>query len=119
MADTGDLVKKGRKGLTKQVVSIQRQLLEFQKTAFDGTFDAVVSFQDKQEKLMNDLLERVSVLPDEGKQIVDEWIETYKKGREDFRDVVERSYDILDDYFDRLEEESEEEEAEEEAEGEE
>lgn len=111
MAEESEKKGGGRRQMKvpKNLIGIQRQLVEFQKSMFDSTFDAIVGFQDRQEELFNEMVEKSQMLPDEGKQIVREWIETYKKSREDFRDTVESSYNLVDDYFDRLEEESEEE----------
>lgn len=93
-------------GLTKRLIGIQKQIVEFQRATFDGSFDAIIAFQDQQEQMVNDLLERVSFVPEEGKQLVNEWIETYKKGREDFRTTVEKSYDLVENYLDRIEDDT-------------
>lgn len=90
-------------GLGKRLIGFQKQILEFNRATFDGSFDAVVAFQDQQEQMVNDLLERVAFVPEEGKQLVSEWIETFKKGREDFRTTVEKSYDLVERYLDRIE----------------
>lgn len=99
--------KKGRK-IPKSLINFQRQLVEFQKSTFDSTFDAIAGFQDRQEEMLNDMLDKGKLLPDEGKQIIEAWVKTFKKGREDFRDAVETSYNLVDDYFDRLDEGTEE-----------
>lgn len=105
--------------LTKGMRGIRRQVIEFQKATFEGTFDAIVAFQDQQEQFLNNLLERTTVVPDEGREVIHEWIETFKRGREDFKKSVDRSYELVEQYFDRTAEEAEAEaELEEEIEGE-
>lgn len=103
--------------LSKGMRGIRRQVIEFQKATFEGTFDAIVAFQDQQEQFLNNLLERTTVVPDEGREVIHEWIETFKRGREDFKKSVDRSYELVEQYFDRTAEEAEAE-AEAEVEGE-
>lgn len=105
--------KSGR--LSKGLREFQRQVIEYQKATIEGTFDAIVAFQDQQEQFVNSLLERTSVLPEEGKEVITEWIETFKRGREDFKKTLDHSYELVENYFDRVEEEAEEAEEEEEA----
>ena len=92
--------------------NFQRQLVEFQKAAFEGTFDAIIAFQDQQEQYVNNLLDQSNALPEEGKEVVHEWIDTLKRGRDDFKSTLDKSYELIDQYFDRLEDEQEAEEAE-------
>lgn len=74
-----------------------RQMVDFNKKAFDNTFSALVMFQDQSEKMFMGMLEQATWLPADGKKAVAEWVKTYKKSREDFRKAV-------DDGFKRLEE---------------
>ena len=89
--------------LGKRLMGFQKQIIEFQKAAFDSTFDAVVALQDQQEQFFTDMLERSSMVPDEGKELVNEWIETFRRGREDFKAAADKSYDLIEQYFERAE----------------
>lgn len=91
--------------LGKGLTGFQKQIVEFQKQAFDSTFDAVVALQDQQEQFLTDLLERSSVVPEEGKQVINEWVETFRRSREDFKAAADKSYDLMEQYFERDEEE--------------
>ncbi len=94
------------KKLGKGLRGVRRQVIEFQKATFEGTFDAIVAFQDQQEQFLNNLLERTTLVPDEGREVITEWIETFKRGREDFKKSVDRSYELVEQYFDRTAEEA-------------
>ena len=87
--------------IPKQIVDFQRQLVEFQKTAFDSTFNALSALQDQQRELMSRLLEG-SPVPGELKQLMDEWGRALETGREQFRDTVDRSFETVESYLERL-----------------
>lgn len=99
-----------KRTLRSRVIGVQRRLVEFQKAIVEGTIDGVVAFQDQQEQLINNILDRSSVIPEEGKDLVNEWIDTFKKGRDDFKATVDKSFDLVDTYLDRLAGEGEEDE---------
>jgi hypothetical protein len=86
----------------RQVVEFQRQVVEFQKQAFDSTFNALSALQDQQRELMKRLLESAPAVPGEMKQIIDEWGRALETGREQFRDTVDRSFETVESYLERL-----------------
>jgi hypothetical protein len=94
-------------GLGKGLMSFQKQMIEFQKAAFDSTFDAVVAIQDQQEQFFADMMERSNTVPEEGKELVNEWIETFRRSREDFKAAADKSYDLIEHYFEDSEDEAE------------
>ncbi len=93
--------------LGKGLLGIQKQIIEFQKAAFDSTFDAVVAIQDQQEQFLSDLMERTNMVPDEGKELISEWVETFRRSREDFKAAADKSYGLIEQYFERSEDEVE------------
>jgi hypothetical protein len=88
--------------IPKQMVEFQRQLVEFQKQAFDNTFNALSALQDQQRELMSRVLESAPALPSEMKQLLDEWGRALETGREQFRDTVDRSFETVESYLERL-----------------
>jgi polyhydroxyalkanoate synthesis regulator phasin len=66
-----------------------KQMLDFNKTALDSTFNAMVMFQEQAETVGNMFMEKNPLLPEEGKKAVKDWITTYKKGRDDLRKAVD------------------------------
>ena len=53
------------------------------------------------------MLERSNAVPEEGKELVNEWIETFRRSREDFKAAADKSYGLMEHYLDRSEEEAE------------
>jgi hypothetical protein len=78
---------------------IAKQMMEFNKTAFDNTFSAMTVLQDQTEKLVFRFLEKAPWFPEDGKKAVNEWVKAYKKGREDFKITADESYKKVTDYF--------------------
>ena len=76
-----------------------KQMIDFHKATFDNTFNAMVMLQDQTEKMVNTFLAQATWLPEEGKRVIDEWLKAYKKGREDFRRLVDDNFKKVDDFF--------------------
>lgn len=78
---------------------IAKQMMDFNKTAFDNTFNAMIVLQDQTEKLVARFLEKAPWFPEEGKKAINDWISTYRKGREDFKTSADDSYKKVTEYF--------------------
>jgi hypothetical protein len=76
-----------------------RQMIEFYKTTFDNTFNAMMILQEQTEKMVGLFLEQSPWLPKEGKEAVNEWVKTYKRGRDAYKTSVDESYKKVRDYF--------------------
>ena len=70
-----------------------KQMLDANKAAFDSSFKAMVMIQEQAEKMTDTLLEQTSWLPDEGKKMIREWVEACRKGRDDYKRVVDEGYE--------------------------
>jgi hypothetical protein len=78
---------------------IARQMIQFNKTAFDNTFDAITVLQEQTEKLIGMYLEQAPLLPEEGKKAITDWMKVYKKGRKEFKAAVEGNYKKVEEFF--------------------
>ena len=78
---------------------IAKQMIDFQKTAFDNTFGAMVALQDQAEKMVNITIEQSAWLPKDGKKAINEWTEAYKKGRDDFKKFVDENFSRAEGFF--------------------
>jgi len=76
-----------------------KQMSDFNKAAFDNSFNAIVMLQDQAESLSNTLLTQATWLPGEGKKAIEEWVKTYKTGRETFKKSVDESLNKVEDFF--------------------
>jgi hypothetical protein len=78
---------------------IAKQVIDFNKTAFDNSFEAMIVLQDQTEKMVSSILEQNTLLPAEGKKAVADWIKSYKKGRNDFKAAAEEGFKKVESFF--------------------
>lgn len=76
-----------------------KQMIDFQKAAFDNTFSAMTLLQEQAERMATIFQGQTQEIPEEGKKAINEWVKAYKKGREDFRKSVDDSFKKVEDYF--------------------
>ena len=76
-----------------------KQMLEFNKTAFDNSYNAMLTIQEQNEKMFNTFLEQATWMPEEGKKLVREWTAACKKGSEDFKKAADENYKKVADFF--------------------
>ena len=69
-----------------------KQIIDFNRSAFDNTFNAMVIWQDQLERAARALREQAAWIPSEGQAVVEEWVDACKKGRNEFRKTVEASF---------------------------
>lgn len=72
---------------------IFKQMLDFNRSLFDKSFSAMVIWQDQVERAARVLQEQAAWIPSEGQAMVDNWVDTCKNGREEFKKTVVGSFD--------------------------
>ncbi len=79
---------------------ITKQIIDFQKATFDNVFSAMAMLQDQAEKTTNMLLESsLWPVPEEGMRVMKEWVQAFKKGREEFKKVLDESFGKMEDFI--------------------
>ncbi len=78
-----------------------KQMIDFNRNAFDNTFTSLVMLQEQTEKMTNAMLEQATWLPEEGKKAIGDWVAAYKKGREQFKAQVDESFSKVEAYFEK------------------
>jgi hypothetical protein len=76
-----------------------KQMLDFNKTAFDNSFSAMLTIQEQNEKMVSTFLEQATWIPEEGKKLIQEWVDTYKKGYSDFKKTADDNYKKVETFF--------------------
>lgn len=84
----------------KQMV---KQMIDFNKTTFENTFNAITMLQDQAEKMANMFLQQATGIPEEGKKVLNEWTAAFKKGRDDFKKGVDENFKKVEDFFAKFE----------------
>lgn len=78
---------------------IAKQMIDFQKTTFDNTFNAVVMLQEQAEKMTSLLIDQATWLPEEGRTAINEWADAYKKGRDEFKKSMDDNFKKVEKFF--------------------
>jgi hypothetical protein len=88
----------GRERTAQMALSV----IELQRKTFDGTLKGIGRLQDQTGKMLHKIAQSAAWVPDEGKQVVDEWNKATHRGREDFQKTMDKSFDLLSHYFERV-----------------
>lgn len=78
---------------------IAKQMVDFNKKAFDNSFEAMAVLQDQTEKLVAAMMQQTTFFPEEGKKLINDWLKTYKKGREEFKTAADENFKKVDAFF--------------------
>ena len=78
---------------------IAQQMIQFNKTAFDNSFNAMTMVYEQNEKMINGFLDQATWLPEEGRKAINDWVAAYKKGCADFKTMVDENYQKVDEFF--------------------
>ena len=78
---------------------IMKQMMQFNKTAFDRTFDAMNILQEQTEKMVVGYMSQAPMLPAEGKKSITDCFNAYKKGCVEFKTTVDKSYKKMEEFF--------------------
>ena len=80
---------------------IIKQMIEFNQATFNNTFQAMVLLQDQFERIAQTTVEQANWLPAEGLKTIENWVEAYKTGRDNYKSYVDDSYKKVETYLDR------------------
>ncbi len=78
---------------------IANQMIQFNKTAFDNSFNAMTMVCEQNEKMVGAFLEQATWLPADGKKAISDWMNAYKKGFRDLKKNVDDNYKKVEDFF--------------------
>jgi hypothetical protein len=82
-----------------KALEFAKLMIEFQKTAFNNAYNAMVMLQEQTERMTETLLNQTPIFPEVGEKALDTLLKTYKKGRQHFKKSVDENYQIAEDFF--------------------
>ena len=68
------------------------QMIKFNQSLFNSTFETSVQFQNQVEKAGNSMMDQVEWLPGEGRKIYETAMEAYKAGRSNFKTYIDEGF---------------------------
>ena len=78
------------------------QMIKLNKTAFDNSFKTMEMLRKQNEKTANSLIDQAVWLPEGGKKLINEWMNIYKKGCDDFKKTVDLNFKNAEGFFSGL-----------------
>ncbi len=75
------------------------QLLDFQKSAFNNSYNTIIKIQAQTEKIADSLLKENTAIPAEGQKMINEWKTALKKGQAEFKKSVDDSFNKAESYL--------------------
>ena len=78
------------------VKKMGNDMMDFYKTTFDQSFDAMMMVQDQMARLTNLYWGQMLAIPEEAKKGMTEWTKSHKKNCEDFKKMVDNGFKNLE-----------------------
>jgi hypothetical protein len=78
---------------------IAKQTLELSRVAVDNTFSAMSLLQEQAQRAIDIYLHQMLLFPQEGKIVVDAWMEAGRINREEFKKVAEENCETVASFF--------------------
>ncbi len=75
---------------------MMKEMIEFNKTAFDNTFSNMAMVQEQAERMLSRIMEQAAWLPKEGKKAMTEWLKLCKQGSETFKKAVDDGFQMME-----------------------
>ena len=76
-----------------------KQMIDFNKAAFDNALNNMAMLQGQMESIINTFVNQSTGMTEEGKKAAKEWAAIYKKGFEDFKRSVDDNFKKVDSFF--------------------
>ena len=78
---------------------VMRQMLKFNKAAFDNTFTAMTLLQEQLDRMVKMFLDQATWVPKEGKQVITDWVKAYKKGGDELKKAMDEGFKKLESFL--------------------
>ncbi len=76
-----------------------KQMIQMNKLAFDNSYHMMMTSYDQNKFMLDAVLNQNSGLPAEGKKAIQDWMKAYKKGCEEFKKMLDQSYEMVEKSF--------------------
>jgi predicted outer membrane protein len=73
-----------------------KQMIQMYKLAFDNNYNMIMGGYEQNKLMLNAMLSQAGDFPVEVKNAIDEWLKTYKKGCEEFKEMIDQGYQLVD-----------------------
>ncbi len=74
-----------------------KQILDFNRKAFEDSFNAVSAIEEQSQKALSFFQEESLFFPEQSKQAIEDWIKTYKNGMDNFKTNMNSRFKFIED----------------------
>jgi hypothetical protein len=75
------------------------QVLDFQKSTFNNTYNTMLKIQEQSEKIADSFMKDNTAIPAEGRKILDEWKLVLKKGQLEIKKSIDEGFSKAESFF--------------------
>lgn len=75
------------------------QVLDFQKSTFNNTYNTFLKIQEQSEKIAESFMKDNTAIPAEGRKILDEWKLVLKKGQTEIKKSIDEGFSKAESFF--------------------
>ncbi len=79
--------------------TIAKQMIQFNKTAFDNSFKAMNMVYEQNQKMAETFLATAAWMPEDGRKAIQDWMNAFKTGCDSFKGMVDENYTKVETYF--------------------
>jgi hypothetical protein len=76
-----------------------KQMIDFNRAAFENTFNAMTTIQNQTEQMVQMFIDGSWGMPEESKKLMQEWLNAYRKGRENFKALMDENFNRLESFL--------------------
>ncbi len=78
---------------------MMKRIVDFNRMIFNGTFSTMTMMQNQTEKIMIAWLDQNKFFPESEKKIFYEWMENWKKNRDEFKEKIDQGYTSIEGFL--------------------
>ncbi len=78
---------------------LMKQLVEFNKTSFNNTYNTMTMLQEQAERMASTLINHPTLLTDDGKKTIREWVKMFKTQRDEYKGVVNENFTKIEEFL--------------------
>ena len=79
---------------------MMKKMIDLHRAAFDNYFSTLTMYQNQAEKNLMTFIGKTPGVNDEGRKVIEQWNEIYKRGIEDFKKAVDDGYTKIETLMD-------------------
>jgi len=82
-----------------QPKQLLKQMVDFNKAAFDNSFNTMIMLQEQMERMAKVYTDQATGVSAETKNAVNEWTKLYKKGLTDFKNMMDENFAKVESFL--------------------